>query len=243
MFCCAFSRTLDDTLELFYASTQLPIAAVREEGAHLCRGSCHCFNLPALSMEHSPEGEFATFSESGERANLFLLPICPCGKKSGVFVLGPYLAEPRLESTLTYRPAEVLPYLINLLRNLQGILMNVETCKEDDHAFCLQIRRALNVIHQDYDREIGLKSIAEELDLNKSYLSTLFKSETGQTITEYVNEIRVQSSKKLLLQTSASILDIAIQVGFSSQAYFGRTFKKLTGVTPSEFRKQNSQLV
>lgn len=241
MFCCAFSRTIDETIELFYTATQLPIAAVRDEKLHFCQEFRHYLDLPALSTGHSPEGEYSTITHSGEKANLYLLPICPCGKKHGVFILGPYLIEPHLESTLTYRPTEVLPYLISLLRNLQGVNINRETCKEKDHTFCLQIRRALNVIHQDYDRDIGLESIAEELKLNKSYLSTLFKSETGQTITEYLNEIRVQSSKKLLLQTSASILDIAIQVGFSSQAYFGRTFKKLTGLTPSEFRKQNLQ--
>ncbi len=69
------------------------------------------------------------------------------------------------------------------------------------------------------------------------------RKETGQPITDYVHEVRVNKSKKLLLVTHSSILDISIQVGFSNHAYFCHTFKKLTGMTPSEFRQQNSLLV
>ena len=67
---------------------------------------------------------------------------------------------------------------------------------------------------------------------------TLFKKETGLTFTNYVNEIRVEKSKRQLLKDNRSILDIALSVGFTNQNYFAITFKKHTEMTPMEFRKK-----
>jgi YesN/AraC family two-component response regulator len=86
-----------------------------------------------------------------------------------------------------------------------------------------------------------LQRVARHLGLNEAYLSSLFKQQTGQTFTEFVNLLRIEKSKELLRHSSASILDISLEVGFSNQNYFNRVFKKLTGITPGEFRRQSAQ--
>ncbi|MFV0556971.1 MAG: helix-turn-helix domain-containing protein [Lactovum sp.] len=80
-------------------------------------------------------------------------------------------------------------------------------------------------------------SIAERLDMNYSYISRHFKEETGKTITEYINESKINESIRLMEISQLSIIEIALQLGFSSQNYFHTIFKKVTGKTPLEFKE------
>jgi AraC-like DNA-binding protein len=73
--------------------------------------------------------------------------------------------------------------------------------------------------------------------MNCSYLCNHFKKETGKTITEYINELKVRESKRLLKNSKLSLIEISTRLGFSSQSYFHIVFKKHTGITPQEFRK------
>ena len=81
-----------------------------------------------------------------------------------------------------------------------------------------------------------MEFLSDYLGINKSYLSTLFKQETGQTFSQFLNSVRVEQSKKHLQEKDTSILDVALTVGFSNQNYYGTIFKRLTGMTPSEYR-------
>lgn len=65
------------------------------------------------------------------------------------------------------------------------------------------------------------------------------KSETGLSVNEFINEIKVGVAKNVLKTTNNSILSISDYLGYNSQSHFVKTFKKITGVTPSEFRKDN----
>ncbi|MCL1819668.1 MAG: helix-turn-helix transcriptional regulator [Oscillospiraceae bacterium] len=78
--------------------------------------------------------------------------------------------------------------------------------------------------------------IAEVLGMNVTYLCAHFKRETGKTISEYINEIKVTECKRLLETTNLSISQISEQLSFSSQSYLIKIFKKVTGNTPTEYR-------
>ena len=80
--------------------------------------------------------------------------------------------------------------------------------------------------------------MAQDLFLSRSYLSTKFKKETGMTLSQYIQEQKIEKAKSLLKTTDRSILEIATYLGFSSQGYFQNVFKKLTGMTPKEYRNQ-----
>lgn len=80
--------------------------------------------------------------------------------------------------------------------------------------------------------------IAEHLNMNCTYLCTHFKKETGKTITEYIHEAKIEESKRLLATTEIPILQISTQLGFSSQNYFQTVFKKITGMTPTQYRNK-----
>ncbi|WP_168123276.1 response regulator [Paenibacillus sp. HB172176] len=81
-----------------------------------------------------------------------------------------------------------------------------------------------------------VKQLAEHFALNASYLSVLFKKETGRTISEFVQETRIVRAKKLLQDPNIKVYEVADQVGIQTTAYFTYLFKKLVGVTPQEYR-------
>ena len=100
------------------------------------------------------------------------------------------------------------------------------------------IRKALTYINTDLCADLRLNVLAEQLNVNASYLSTLFKKEVGMTLTDYVNKSRVEHSQKLLLCTDLPIKSIAQQCGIPDIYYFTRLFKRITGTTPKVYRDE-----
>ena len=84
--------------------------------------------------------------------------------------------------------------------------------------------------------ELSLEKCAELLSLNKSYLCRIFRKATGMTLTDFINLVRVSKSEEMLSKNK-NLSEIAYAVGFSSLAYFNRTFKKYKKASPSEYRK------
>ena len=93
-----------------------------------------------------------------------------------------------------------------------------------------------NYIKRNCGEKLSLDSLAKEVFLSKSYLSSIFKKETGMGLTAYITKVRVEKSKKLLLENSASLALISSQCGFKDQSYFTKVFKKETGISPKRFR-------
>ncbi|MBR3325936.1 MAG: helix-turn-helix domain-containing protein [Atopobiaceae bacterium] len=99
------------------------------------------------------------------------------------------------------------------------------------------------VLAQDHIRahlseRIHVDELADVVGLNASYLSTLFRRETGLTITDYVAEERIATAKNMLRYSEMTAAAIATSLGFSTQSYFTKVFREHTGFTPSEFRKR-----
>ena len=99
------------------------------------------------------------------------------------------------------------------------------------------VRRVITKIDYDLTADLSLKSLARLLNINPSYLSTLFKKETGLTLTEYVNRKRTDHAILLLNTTDMQIQTIALYCGIPDVNYFTKTFKKIVGKTPTEYRQ------
>lgn len=106
--------------------------------------------------------------------------------------------------------------------------------------YSLLIRKVLTQIDYDLTADLGLKNLATQLNVNPSYLSTLFKKETGSTLTEYVNQKRIEHAVFLLNSSSLQIQMIAQYSGIPDVNYFTKTFKKIIGITPKEYRDRIS---
>ncbi len=99
------------------------------------------------------------------------------------------------------------------------------------------VRDVLNFVDFHYMEPLSLESLAGKYSVNKNYLSTRFHREVGMTVTDYINLTRVRRSLKLLSGTSLSMPEIAERCGFSDANYYTRTFKKIHGTTPNEYRR------
>jgi two-component system response regulator YesN len=84
---------------------------------------------------------------------------------------------------------------------------------------------------------VTVNELADVVYMNPSYLSVLFKKEMGETITEYINRVRIDKAKKMLQQVNFKIYDIAQELGYQNPSYFAFQFKKSTGYTPAEYRR------
>lgn len=98
---------------------------------------------------------------------------------------------------------------------------------------------SVNYINDNFeDNTLTLMSAAKALSISDSYLSKIVKDSCGKSFTDYVNDLRIRSAKNLLRNTNSSINDIALAVGFSTQHYFSRVFKKNVNLSPVQYRKQ-----
>ncbi len=93
-------------------------------------------------------------------------------------------------------------------------------------------------IEKNYYYDLTLDDIAEQVSVSTSYLSKLFKDKYNVTIIEYLTYIRIEQAAELLKQTAKPICEIANQIGYHDANYFSKVFKKITGQTPTEFRKK-----
>lgn len=90
------------------------------------------------------------------------------------------------------------------------------------------------------DSNLSIKDISDHVHLSSSYLCTVFKTETGQTLNQYLTNFRMEKAKQLLADPRNKINEIAARVGYGDQNYFGKTFKKVVGLSPSEYREKES---
>lgn len=99
------------------------------------------------------------------------------------------------------------------------------------------ITEAKRYIQKHYQETLRLEDVSSAVGFNATYFSALFKKETGQNFMDYLTELRINKSKALLCSDDLSIQDVAELVGYRDLKYFSRLFKKITGVSPSDYKK------
>ena len=104
------------------------------------------------------------------------------------------------------------------------------------------ITACMRYLHNHYQEKLTLQQIADALHLHPSYLCTLFREHTGQSIFTYLTHIRVGRVASLMQTTSLSVSEVAELCGFRSESLLYKNFKDITGTTPMAYRKQQHSL-
>ncbi|MBO4538170.1 MAG: helix-turn-helix transcriptional regulator, partial [Erysipelotrichaceae bacterium] len=99
------------------------------------------------------------------------------------------------------------------------------------------VRQAKSYIQKNYNRNISLESLAQELNLNQTYVSSLFKEGAGINFKQYLTDVRIENAKRLLRETNMNISEIAFAVGYKNAFYFTSTFTAHEGIKPQEYRR------
>ncbi len=104
-----------------------------------------------------------------------------------------------------------------------------------------EIRKALEYMALHYAEDISLHDIADYVGLSENYFSNLFKQETGENLITYINKVRIENAKKILKNKSLKVYEVAEAVGYKNATYFSTMFKKVTGISISEFKEGKAE--
>jgi AraC-like DNA-binding protein len=105
----------------------------------------------------------------------------------------------------------------------------------------LFIEKVTDIIEKNIDKEkFGVDELSNELGLSRSQLHRKLKAITDQSTTEFIRNYRLKRAADLILQDAGNMAEIAYQVGFSSQAYFTKSFTELFGCSPGEYKKSKN---
>lgn len=99
-----------------------------------------------------------------------------------------------------------------------------------------RVRQAMAFIEENYQRDLSLGKVAGAVHLSIWYLCHLFKAETGETPARYLKKVRMRQARTLLENSLLSIKEVMNKVGMGDQSHFAKDFKRVYGLTPSEFR-------
>ncbi len=98
------------------------------------------------------------------------------------------------------------------------------------------VYKVIQFVKANFDKKISLEDVAAHVHLSRSYVSSLFKEEMGESLFAYINRVRIDKSKALLLSDKVSLADVGAMCGFEEQSYFTKVFKSVVGVSPKRFR-------
>lgn len=112
------------------------------------------------------------------------------------------------------------------------------TRTDGKNALSLPVKLTIENINQNFhNSDLNVTFLANQVYLSTSYLSTLFKSETGKSINEFITKVRIEKAKSLLQNPKLKIYEIASLTGYSSSQYFSQSFFKATGMMPKQYRR------
>lgn len=243
-----FNPLFHSILKTFNYSTNLPIMCIDEykhivnhygfdnKTLELMDIDSLLKNFPISSIIGPDESLHFLNLNSNEELAILFIPLDL--NKNYLFIVGPYTSDTSnwTLNTSNFKPRYCFKHLINLLKDI--LLDNLEISKKENPPIMdLRVKKSIEYIHNNYYKDLNIDLIAQDLNINKCYFCCIFKRDTGITFSNFINKFRVEKSKNILKNKELSILDVAIAVGFNNQNYYSMAFKKLTGSTPSQYRK------
>lgn len=136
-----------------------------------------------------------------------------------------------LKMELTDNVTEIYEMMRNVLTTLTKAVSDSKKS-----IYSQPVRKILDYLYSHYSEKVTLEDLSNITRLSTYYISNLIKSETGMSLNDNINNIRIEQSKKLLLEKNSSILEVAQSVGFHYQNHFAAVFKRYCGISPSDYR-------
>lgn len=141
------------------------------------------------------------------------------------------------ESACLKSAEDLTVWLTHVIERYANLVFDLVDIKHKD-----LIYRALNYIKLHYAEPITLEAVAKHTGFSPTYFSKIFKEELSCTFNHYLNQVRIEQSKGLLLKEKLTISDICYMVGFEDQSYFIKVFRRHVGVTPGQYRRRQGRL-
>lgn len=130
---------------------------------------------------------------------------------------------------------ETLPHMLAFMKNiLEQVCSQYGRNDAKESHYCELAKKYLD---ENYMRDMNITDVADHLDISYSYLSKIFRTKTGTTLTDYLNNARIEKSKEYLANTFLNISQISEKVGYNNAQSYQRFFKKYLNITPGDYRK------
>ena len=142
-----------------------------------------------------------------------------------------------MEKNFSYQQCELLG---SLIESYIRILLQTYPTSDTHSNFEPLIENLKRYMEEHLEYDIDITTLAKNFHYNRKYLGRLFKQKTGMSFHEYANHRRIARATHLLQTTNETITNISLKCGFNNVTYFCRIFKKNTGLSPTEYRVQNS---
>ncbi|MEK5398041.1 response regulator transcription factor [Paenibacillus sp. FSL K6-2859] len=136
---------------------------------------------------------------------------------------------------------------ISQSESMEGLILTIEQAMQEAINLLYQVKsniyrkevfRITEILQENVEKKITLDRLAQEVNMNVNYLCRVFKQDTGRSIVQYMNELKINKAIELLKLPDTRIKEVASQVGIDDPFYFNRVFKKIVGLSPSDFRKK-----
>jgi len=124
--------------------------------------------------------------------------------------------------------------LLNEMKLQAGLL---DTIKKSPNSHRI-INKARIYLEKNYQYQLMVEDVAREMSISTSYFKKIFKRDIGYTFSNYLNIIRIQKAKEILIKSKLSITEIAFDIGYNDSNYFSTVFKNIEGISPREYRKR-----
>lgn len=152
--------------------------------------------------------------------------------------------EQKIDQTSSLSPAKfsyenclVMPFIDNVETYIQELYTAIsDAAVNRESGYSAVVQNTIAYIRNNYSSNISLSDAAAVSQVSSSYLSLIFKQETGVNFSSYLTDYRMEMAKKMLVSTNKKIYEIAEEIGFSSPYYFSKVFKEYTGMTCKEYR-------
>lgn len=163
-----------------------------------------------------------------------------------IFIIKRYVVDNKLDITNVWRedPYEMVHELSSIEEYIDWVnemQINIFKQMNDYHNHHFMIIKIKKYISENFNKDISLQDAANYLNLSSGYFSRFFSGEMGETFTDYIIKLRIEHAKELIKASNFKIYEIAEMVGYENQHYFSRIFKKVTGLTPQQYKSNKGK--
>jgi two-component system response regulator YesN len=135
-----------------------------------------------------------------------------------------------------------LPFISDVEMYVYEIFLSLLAVRQGGEvSYSYIVSKSIAFIEQNYAKSITLSDTAANVEVSHSYLSFIFKQETGTNFNTYLSNYRIEQAKKLFRETNLRIYQVAESVGFSNHYYFSKVFREFTGMSCKEYRNMQLQ--
>lgn len=237
-FCSESLHVLDQTC-LPLGESRAPVidSALVQEYADALLSRIQSFNRKAMAQTMQELQQKLTESaDTIEAIKMFLVSVY-IQVKNQMLHLYPNDMAPFASTTGLIGSIEKSIYLSQIIALIQNrfdtIISALGTSNRDT-----VLDEILHYIHHNYASNITLEDISQLFGYNRSYLGKIFSKKMGQNFNSYIDQVRIERSKEMLLSDDAKVYSIAARVGYKNVDYFHIKFKKYVGISPAEYRKR-----